>query len=169
MSYLLAAALLLPAALLQVTLAPSLAVSGAFPNLLVVVVAGWTLCRGAGAGMRWALGGGLLLDLLAPGPLGVHAVALVAAAYAAGYVQRSYDPDPAVLPALTGLVAALVYNVVIVATAEAAGTRLALAAVFFPWVIPASLYCAALLPPAALALRWVERRLPRPRPEVTAW
>src|ERR1700704_1073561 len=84
--YLLGGLLLLPAAVLQVTLAPRLEVFGAFPNLVLLVVVGWTLVRGAGAGIRWGIAGGLLLDLLAPGPLGVHALALVVAAYGTGFL-----------------------------------------------------------------------------------
>src|SRR2546421_4395356 len=102
----LGACVLIPAVLLQVTLAPNLSVAGAFPNLVLLVVVGWTLVAGPGSGLRLALAGGLLLDLVAPGPFGLHALALATAAYAAGWCQRSFHADRLLLPFATGGVAA---------------------------------------------------------------
>jgi rod shape-determining protein MreD len=165
---LVAAAVLTPVALLQVTLAPRLEVFGAFPNLLVVAVAGWTLLRGAGAGMRWAIAGGLFLDLVSPGPLGLHALALLVAAYAAGFVQRRFEPDPVLLPALTGAVAGVAYNIAAIAVLAALGTPVLIGGVVAHWVVPSAAYDALLMPPAALALARLAVRVPPPAQPV-AW
>lgn len=158
------AAVLVAGAVLQVTLAPHLTLGGVFPNLVLVAVAGWTLIAGAGAGIRWALAGGLLLDLLSPGPIGLHALALATAAYAAGFLQRSYAADPLVLPATAGGVAALAYNLVLVAAGELLGSRQLLGAVMSHWVLPATLYDALLTPVAVLLLARVDQRFPRRQP-----
>jgi rod shape-determining protein MreD len=162
MRYIAAAAVLLPAAVLQVTLAPRLDVAGAFPNLVLLAVVGWTLIRGAGSGLRWAIAGGLLLDLVSPGPLGVHALALVVAAYGVGFLQRSFEPDPLLLPGASGALAAVAYNLVLVAVSELLGHPISLLPVLQAWIAPAALYQAALTPLAFLLLRRLDRAVPQP-------
>jgi len=160
--YVVGGLLLLPAAVLQVTLAPRLEIFGAFPNLVLLAVVGWTLARGAGSGIRWAIGGGLLLDLLSPGPLGVHALALVVAAYGAGFLQRYFEPDPILLPAASAALATVAYNLVLVAVSEALGHPVAFLAALQAWVAPSALYDAALLPPLLVLLRRLEHVIPAP-------
>ncbi|HVD01284.1 MAG TPA: rod shape-determining protein MreD [Candidatus Dormibacteraeota bacterium] len=162
MKYLAAAAVLFPAAILQVTLAPRLEVAGAFPNLVLLAVVGWTLVRGAASGLRWAIAGGLLLDLVAPGPLGVHALALAVAAYGVGFLQRSFEPDPWLLPGASGALAAVAYNLVLVALSDLLGHPISILPVLQAWIAPAALYQAALTPLALLVLRRLDRALPRP-------
>jgi len=160
MRYLVAGLLLLPAAVLQVTLAPRLELFGAFPNFVLLAVAGWTLVRGAGPGIRWAIAGGLLLDLLAPGPLGVHALALAVAAYGTGFLKRSFEPDPVLLPAASAALATVDYNLVLIAVSELLGNPVAFLPALQAWVAPSALYDAALLPPLLLWLRRLDRAVP---------
>jgi rod shape-determining protein MreD len=162
LKYLLAALLLLPAALLQVTLAPRLELFGAFPNFVLLAVVGWTLVRGAGSGIRWAIAGGLLLDLLAPGPLGVHALALAVAAYGTGFLKQSFEPDPLLLPAASGALATVAYNLVLVGVAGFLGHPVAFLPALQAWVAPSALYGAALLPLLLHLLRGVDRVVPEP-------
>ena len=158
---------LVPAAVLQVTLAPRLEVAGAFPNVVLLAVVSWTLLEGAQAGMRWAVAGGLLLDLVAPGPLGVHALALLVAAYGAGIARRFFEPDPVFLPALSAALATVAYNLVLIGFAAAMRHPVALVPVIQLWVAPSALFDAALMP-AAL---WLLARLQvlRPRPVAIEW
>ena len=160
MRYLAALAVLLPAALLQVTLAPRLEVAGAFPNLVLVVVVGWTLLRGAGEGIRWAVGGGLLLDLVSPGPLGDHALALALAAYLVGFAQRHFELDAFFLPSASGAVATVAYNLVLLGIALVTRSPVAFLPVLQFWVAPSSLYDALLVPPALLLLHRLANALP---------
>ncbi len=157
----LGAGVVILAVLLQVTLAPSLSVAGAFPNLIVLAVVGWTLVAGAGSGLRWALAGGLLLDLAAPGPLGLHALALAMAAYAAGWCQRSFHAEPLLLPFATGALATVVYNLVLLGAADTLGQNVLLVPVLQSWVAPAALYDAVLMPAVVLLLRGLDARLPQ--------
>jgi rod shape-determining protein MreD len=154
--------ILLPAAVLQVTLAPRLEVFGAFPNLVLLAVVGWTLVRGAGPGIHWAIAGGLLLDLVSPGPLGVHALALTAAAYGTGFLQRSFAPGPVLLPSACGALATITYNLVLIGISELLGHPIAFLPVLQAWVAPSALYDAALVPPALLLLRHLDRVIPQP-------
>jgi rod shape-determining protein MreD len=160
--YLAAGLVLLPAAILQVTLAPRLEVAGAFPNLVLLAVVGWTLVRGAGAGIRWAIVGGLCLDLVAPGPLGVHPLALAAAAYGTGFLQRSFEADPVLLPGASGALATVAYNLVLVAVSDLLGHPIQLLPVLQAWIAPSALYEALLTPLALLLLRRLDRAVPLP-------
>jgi rod shape-determining protein MreD len=162
MRYLTTGLVLLAAAILQVTLAPRLDLLGVFPNLVLLAVVGWTLVRGAAAGIRWAIVGGLLLDLVAPGPLGVHALALVVAAYLCGFQQRSFAPDPVLLPGAAGALATVAYNLVLVGLSELGAHPVALLPVLKVWVVPSALYDAALMPFAFLLLLRLDRAVPQP-------
>ena len=64
--------------LVQVTWAPRLEVAGAYPNLALLAVVAITWTTGVRAGLAWACVAGVLLDLTSAGPLGPHALALLA-------------------------------------------------------------------------------------------
>lgn len=57
------------------------------PNLVLALVVAWAWVRGPRWAFGWALLGGLLLDLSGGGVLGVHALALLAAAYVVGLLR----------------------------------------------------------------------------------
>lgn len=57
------------------------------PNLVLALVVAWTWVRGPRWAFVWALLGGLLLDLAGGGVLGVHALALLLAAYLVGVLR----------------------------------------------------------------------------------
>src|ERR1700694_1228471 len=88
MKKLIGGVLMLSAVLVQVTWAPRIEVAGAFPNLTLLAVITVTWTAGVGTGLVWACVGGLLLDLTAPGPIGPHALALLAGAYVCGFWAR---------------------------------------------------------------------------------
>jgi rod shape-determining protein MreD len=71
--------LMLAAAIAQSTLFRHLHLYGAAPNLVLAISVAWTLLRGAREGLLWAFVGGLALDLLSGGPLGLSSLALVLA------------------------------------------------------------------------------------------
>lgn len=110
-SYVLFAVPLL-AALAQLTWVPRLPGAGPL-NLAVIAVTGWTWSRGTRAGLWWALPAGLLLDLGSAGPLGPHALALLAAAYVAGLVSSTVDGGLIVLP-LSAAAATVAYAATLV-------------------------------------------------------
>lgn len=71
--------MLFSATLLQSTLAPYLKINGVHPDLVLVVVIGWTFLRGLREGAAWAFIGGLSLDLLSGGPFGLFTFTIVVA------------------------------------------------------------------------------------------
>lgn len=65
------------ATLLQSTLAPYIKINNVHPDLVLVIVLGWTILRGLNEGVIWAVIGGLSLDLLSGGPFGLFSLAML--------------------------------------------------------------------------------------------
>jgi len=152
------ASVLLAAVLVQVTWAPRLTVAGVFPNLALVAVIVITWTAGVRKGMAWACVAGLLLDLTAPGPIGPHAVALLAGAYITGFWIRNLDRESVVHPVLAVAVSTIAYSFVLVVVDEVLGLPVPPFGMALQLVIAACVYNAALMPIAM----WVVRRLQAP-------
>jgi rod shape-determining protein MreD len=108
---------LLGLALMQSSIGPFLTVVGVHPDLVLVAVIGWTLLRGPGEGLAWALIGGLALDLLSGGPFGATTAALVIASLLAslgyGRIFGGYLTLPLALTFPLSLAYYLVYTLVL--------------------------------------------------------
>jgi rod shape-determining protein MreD len=89
----------LSAALLQISLAPALALGGARPNVPVLFAASWALAAGAREGAWWAFAGGLLADLFSRGPLGAWAFAALPPVTALGMGERPTSREVPLLAA----------------------------------------------------------------------
>lgn len=154
-------ALLAAAVVLQVTLLGRLDPSLPQPNLVLAMVLARAWVRGGHAGMRWAVGGGLLLDLAGTGPLGAHALALLAAAYAAGVLAASFENDARVpwLALVAGGAGGAVYGVVLLALADTLGLAQVSFRAAAPLVLGGTVTAALLVPPvAAVMARLAGRR-----------
>jgi rod shape-determining protein MreD len=152
------ACLLLATVLVQVTWAPRITVAGAFPNLALVAVIAITWTLGVRQGMAWACVAGLLLDLTADGPLGPHAVALLAGAYLSGFWVRNLDRESLLHPVIAAAASTAVYSAVLVLADDLLGLPVPSLSTALQLVVAASVYNAALMP-VALA---VGRRLYSP-------
>jgi rod shape-determining protein MreD len=152
------ASVLLAAVLVQVTWAPRLTVAGVFPNLALVAVIAITWTAGVRKGMAWACVAGLLLDLTAPGPIGPHAVALLAGAYITGFWIRNLDREGVVHPVLAVAVSTIAYSFVLVVVDEMLGLPVPPFGIALQLVIAACVYNAVLMPIAM----WVVRGLQTP-------
>ena len=145
--------LLLAAALVQVTWAPHLSVYGAFPNLVLLIVVGTTWLAGTRSGMWWAISGGLLLGLTAPGPLGPHALALLAGAYVSGFWSRNVEASSVIQPVLAAALATVIYSLVLIGSDDTLDLPVPPFGLAAGLTAAAAVYNAALMVPIALALR----------------
>jgi rod shape-determining protein MreD len=137
----------------QVTLLGRLDPALPQPNLVLALVVARAWLRGGGAGMRWALAGGLLLDLAGIGPLGAHALALLAAAYAAGVLAASFENDARTgLALLAGGAGGAVYGVVLLGLADSLGLAQVSVVAAAPLVLGGTVTTALLVPAAAAAM-----------------
>jgi rod shape-determining protein MreD len=141
------------AALIQVTWAPAVAVAGAFPNLVLLVVIGVTWLGGVRAGMAWACAGGVVLDLTAPGPLGPHALALLGGAYAAGFWIRNLERESFVQPAMAAASATVIYCFALLVADDWLGLPMPSPASALGLIGAATIYNALTMPLAMLGMR----------------
>ena len=153
MSRVLLFVLLSMAALVQVTWASRLELYGAFPNLVLVAVVCIAWVRGPRAGLAWACVGGLLLDLTAPGPLGPHALALVAGAYAVGFWVRNVKLSSLPQAALAAVAASAIYSAILVGADDLLGLPVPPFRLVFNLAAAACVYNAVLVAAALIALR----------------
>jgi len=149
------ATVLLAAVLVQVTWAPRITVAGAFPNLALVAVIAITWTAGVRKGMAWACVAGLMLDLAAPGPVGPHAVALVAGAYFTGFWARNLDRESVLQPVIAVAVSTAIYSLVLVAVDEMLGLPIPPLGFAVQLVIASSVYNSVSMPVAM----WLVRKL----------
>lgn len=163
MTLILAAVGAVAAALLNLTIAPFLQVGGAQPDFVLISAVIWTVVAGIEGGLTWAFIGGLMLDFLAPRPLGSTAFTLLvcvggAALLGRALVQFKYVA-PIVAVLLFAVVNALLFLVVYGALRGPIPASDPIAA-----VLPAAIYdaaIAALIGPLAVAL--IARRQDRDR------
>lgn len=148
-------------AVVQVTLL-STPLGFSAPLLLVLVV-----CRtlvgvgsafpdnGVSTGMRWALYGGLALDLLAATPIGSHALALLLAALAVAAATRRLSVERPIIPLLAVLVGAAIYEVVLALATQPAAIEWR----SYARVVVMPVVLSALIPtlPIFFLLRWALR------------
>jgi rod shape-determining protein MreD len=89
MSLTLAAVGAVVAAVLQLTIVPYLGIAGAYPDLVLVVAVIATFTWSIEAGMTLAFVGGLMIDLLAPRPVGLTAFTLLVSTGIAALIGRA--------------------------------------------------------------------------------
>ena len=95
-----AVAVVFVAALLQVVIVSSLVISGGSPDLLLVVIVALGLLRGSIPGAVLGFAGGLVVDLLTLGTLGVSSLVLTLAGFWAGRYGETTGRDRRVAPLL---------------------------------------------------------------------
>ena len=155
---------MLAAVLVQVTWASRLEVAGAFPNVALLAVIAITWMAGARTGLIWACVGGLMLDLTAPGPLGPHALALLAGAYVTGFWTRNLDRESPVHPAMAAAVSTALYSLILVAADQALGLPVPTMRLALQLTVAASAYNALVMPLVLLPVLKV-RTVVRARPQ----
>ena len=119
MSLLFAAIGAIVIALVEVTLAPYIAVGDARPHPALVGGVIWTIAAGIDRGITWAFVGGLVLDSLLGRPLGSSAFALLIAVGAAALINQPFPRLRLVAPIVAVPVLSLLYSVLIAVLSSA--------------------------------------------------
>jgi rod shape-determining protein MreD len=96
------------AALLQLTIVPYLRIGDAQPDLVLVVVVTATTAGTVEAGLISAFFGGLMIDLLAPRPLGMTAFTLLVSVGIAAVLARLLDRARYLVPSIAVFTASVV-------------------------------------------------------------
>jgi rod shape-determining protein MreD len=95
------------ALVLQVMLAPHIAIGNIVPNILLLVVVTLSFVEGPSAGAVAGFVAGLLLDLLSTGPVGAWALVLSATGYVGGMLQENLFAEGWLAPVSVAIIAGL--------------------------------------------------------------
>lgn len=98
---------LLAAVVLQIAVAPNIAVFGVVPNLVFLVVLTLALTEGPVAGCVSGFVGGLLFDLLGTSVVGPYALVFCVVGYVAGLLQANMFAEGWLLPVTVAFIASL--------------------------------------------------------------
>lgn len=153
-----AALAIMVAAVLQVAIAPHVAIGGVVPNVLLLVVITLAFFEGSEAGLYGGFATGLLLDLLGTGPVGAWALVLAVTGYVSGLVAQNVFAEGWLLPLTVAAVACLLAEGAYAAMLAVLGTSGGFAAALWTRVLPGAVYNAVL---ALLVYPWLARSLRR--------
>jgi rod shape-determining protein MreD len=98
---------LIAAVVLQIAIAPQIAVFGVVPNLVFLVVVTLALTEGPVAGCAAGFAGGLLFDLLGTSVVGPYALVFCVVGYVAGLMQANMFAEGWLLPVTVVFLASL--------------------------------------------------------------
>ena len=129
------------------------------PDLILIIVIIWAALRGVEEGVVWAFIGGLLLDLLSGGPLGLYPLALVPAAFVAGQSWGQALGVSIVRLLLIAVASALSYHVVVLTVLAWGGYVVEWAYALSRVVGPSVALTVILSPLVRIPLSWLDRRI----------
>jgi rod shape-determining protein MreD len=141
---------------LQVMLAPHMALFGVVPNLLLLVVITLAFVEGPSAGAIAGFGGGLMLDLLGTAPVGAWALVLAVTGYTSGMLQENLFAEGWLAPVTVAVIAGLVADTFYLIVLAIVGAGPAFWASLGQVVLPGAVYNAMLV---LLAYPWLARFL----------
>jgi len=128
---------------------------------MLMVVVSWSLLRGTGEGMVWALIGGVSLDLLSGAPFGMMTVALLVVSFLSGLGERSVFRTHILLPVVMALVTTLLYDLIILLILALTGRPVAWTDSVVHVVLPSALINTLLIPLVFWTLQWLHRKTGR--------
>ena len=146
------------AALVQSVWLSQVSLLGARPDLVFLLVLGWSATRQTDEGLVWGLVAGLVLDLLSGGPLGVYVLALLAVAFVAGQPLGEGLGSPLVRMLLLAIVCGLSYHLTILIALSLTGRTVDWGYAVLRVVGPTTLLNTLIAPFVWSASAWVQRR-----------
>lgn len=147
---------LLGALVLQVMIAPHIAVFGISPNFLLLVVITLAFVEGPSKGAMAGFIAGLLFDLLSTGPVGAWALVMSVTGYLSGSLQENLFAEGWLAPVTVGIVAALTADLAYLVVVSVLGVGPAFWSAVGRLVLPQAVYNAVLV---MLVYPWLARFL----------
>jgi rod shape-determining protein MreD len=157
--FVIAAAILVVAALLQSVLGPALPLVRGRPDLVLVVVLAWSMLRGSGEGAFVGFLGGALLDTVSYTPFGINSALFGLLGYFVGLPEVNVYRGNIPYFLGTAIVATLAYHTLYFLLLQALGLALPPIYETYAAAIPAALLNALLLVPVFLLCRRLLRAL----------
>ena len=157
-------AAIVAATLLQVGLAPYIAIGGVVPDFLLLVVVTLALVEGPTAGASAGFAAGLIFELIGSGPVGPMVLVLAVTGYMAGLLHENMFAEGWLLPltvlAVASIASTLAYGLML----DLLGVGGPFVVSFFTMMLPEALYDTAL---GLLIYPWLARFLRQDRPMTT--
>jgi rod shape-determining protein MreD len=147
------------AALLQATFNPQIRIFGGEPDLVLLLVLVWAARAPLDETLVLAFVGGLCLDLLSAGPLGLHTAALLPLVFSIDFVREQLFGFGFPLVVVFLAAGTLGYKLVMLIGTSIAGFTLPPVQATAYTILPTLVYNLALLLPVYLVLYRVTRRL----------
>jgi rod shape-determining protein MreD len=147
---------LLGLALAQAALMPHML--GNAPNLLLLMTICQALIAGPADAARWALYGGLALDLGADTALGAHALALLAAVLVAAPILARFSRGNWLLPLVGVVLGSLAYHAVLALLTFLLVAPISPRTYALVVALPATILVLVPALPMFLSMRWLEGR-----------
>ena len=132
--------LLIVAAVIQATLSPYMKVGSVHPDLVLLLVIGWTALRGIEEGALWALIGGVSLDVLSGAPFGVFSFTLLLVAVVTGLFHGRTFGSSIVLPLMLTFPLSLLFNGAALIFLNLLGHPLNFTDAFFFILVPSAIF-----------------------------
>lgn len=144
------------AAAVESTVLPDLRTpGGGAMNLVLLLTLSWTLAGDWNGGLVWGLLGGLFLDLLSGGPLGIQSLALVVTAYVASLTEGQLWRSHILLPLAAALFGSLAFQTLTLGGLAASGVAINFGSALTGVVLPATLLNTLFILPVYEVLRRV--------------
>ncbi|MHB1323150.1 MAG: rod shape-determining protein MreD [Coriobacteriia bacterium] len=144
------------ALVLQVALAPHIAIANVVPSFMVLVVITLSFVEGPSSGAVAGFVAGLLLDFLSTSPVGAWALVLSATGYTAGMLQENLFAEGWLAPVTVAIIAALLADFFYLLMLTILGVGPAFWESLLAAVLPRAVYNAVLV---LLAYPWLARFL----------
>jgi len=150
--------------LLQTSLVNHVAIEGAIPGLVLLIVIDWGILRGPDQGMMWAFIGGLGIDLFSTWPFGTSTVALVIVASIVSLGGGTFIRTHALLPPAAVFLGTILYFLIAFFILESTQHTVDWIPALRDVVLPIAIYNAVLNLPVYWLVRRLESRVyPLPR------
>lgn len=140
---------------------PRVIILGVKPELMLMVIASWSLLRGTKEGLVWAFIGGICLDLLSGVSFGMMTIALLTVSFIAGLGESSVFRTHIVLPLVIALITTLVYDLVILVILDLIGHPVVWLDSLTRITLPSAVVNALLMPLVFWPLQWLHRKTGR--------
>ncbi|MCL5292913.1 MAG: rod shape-determining protein MreD [Actinobacteria bacterium] len=154
---------ILLALLFQAAVVPHLAIAGAQPDVVLILIVLFGFSEGSAKGASLGFVGGLVQDLLGGQVVGLSAFSKAIVGYVSGFVERTIFVENVLLPMGAILTASVLNDFTYAGFNFLLGEKIGLSKLFFDMALPTALYNALAMPLVYL----VYRRLTTPRPEKT--
>lgn len=160
---LIAMVILIGVAVAQSAFSPYMKINGLHPDLVLILVIGWTILRDLEDGLTWAVTGGLALDFISGAPFGVFSLSLVIITVLVAITQGRIFGSNTFFPLLLTFPFSLLFNALVLLCLNILGRPVVWVDTFSLILFPLALLNTGVILLVFPLLYLINRRL-RPQP-----